>query len=394
MPYSATTTYSESTATLETSSRSSNQEASVVEGSEGEEGGCCLSWLFPGVFYVFLAVLVVGLVLFEYKTAGVRQMIFAPAEITPEVIAPAVLRSGGGIKMAATVTSAAGGSPMAAATPSKSAARRTVADPEADSTGGSTATSRSLVRRILWPFGTDAPAGKSTAPRWRPPAACLNVSVVPCDFESFRERAFYVAESSYGGFFCAEWLQHTHCPVNEDRFSIYSHCDSKCKAASGHKCDEPRFRLCTTDDKVYQFYYSQGKCHRLDNDETGCLVGRNRFENEDACNQACGDEDTLQSRCRDEWGVSTCAFDHLRYLYYYNAENQACEMYNFCGRSSFRTVHECERHCLHEQPSPAPAADAPGEPKAVTRRRDAEAGANGRPVRAPHVRRRRPHKTG
>lgn len=218
--------------------------------------------------------------------------------------------------------------------------------------------------------------------------------MVPCDFESFRERAFYVAESSYGGFFCAEWLQHTHCPVNEDRFSIYSHCDSKCKAASGHKCDEPRFRLCTTDDKVYQFYYSQGKCHRLDNDETGCLVGRNRFENEDACNQACGDEDTLQSRCRDEWGVSTCAFDHLRYLYYYNAENQACEMYNFCGRSSFRTVNECERHCLHEQPSPAPAADAPGEPKAVTRRRDAEAGANGRPVRAPHVRRRRPHKTG
>ncbi|KAL3174345.1 hypothetical protein MRX96_040934 [Rhipicephalus microplus] len=160
---------------------------------------------------------------------------------------------------------------------------------------------------------------------------------MPRHGRSFRERAFYVAESSYGGFFCAEWLQHTHCPVNEDRFSIYSHCDSKCKAASGHKCDEPRFRLCTTEDKVYQFYYSQGKCHRLDNDETGCLAGRNRFENEDACNQAC-DEDTLQSRCRDEWGVSTCAFDHLRYLYYYNAENQACEMYNFCGRSAFRTV--------------------------------------------------------
>ncbi|KAL3174346.1 hypothetical protein MRX96_040935 [Rhipicephalus microplus] len=106
MPYSSITTYSESTATLEPSSRSSNEETSVIEGGEGEEGCGCLSWLFPGVFYVFLAVLVAGLVLFEYKTA----------DITPEVVAPAVLRSGGDIKTTATGTSAVDSSPMAAAT--------------------------------------------------------------------------------------------------------------------------------------------------------------------------------------------------------------------------------------------------------------------------------------
>ncbi|XP_075554220.1 uncharacterized protein LOC142587234 [Dermacentor variabilis] len=382
MDDSTVTTFSESTATLEASSTTS-----VVEDSEGEEGSRCLGWLFPGVFYVFLAVLVIGLVLFEYKTAGVRQMIFAPAEITPEVIAPAVLRSGGSIKMAATATSA-GKTAGAAATPSKSRAGHTVAVTTA-STNSSTAGTRGLMRRFLWPFGTATPVAKSTGPRWRPPESCFNVTVVTCDFESFRERAFYVAESSYGGFFCAEWLQHTHCPVNEDRFSVYSHCDSKCKATSGHKCDEPRFRLCTTADKVYQYYYSQGKCEPLDNDETGCLVGRNRFENGDACTQACGDEDTLQSRCRDEWGVATCAFDHLRYLYYYNAENQACEMYNFCGRSAFRTAHDCERACLAEQPPPPSVADdvsaSPAERRATTK----DDAADGRAVRAPYVRRRR-----
>ncbi|XP_037576471.1 uncharacterized protein LOC119458680 [Dermacentor silvarum] len=286
MDDSTATTFSESTATLEASSTTSYQDTSVAEGSEGEEGNRCLGWLFPGVFYVFLAVLVIGLVLFEYKTAGVRQMIFAPAEITPEVIAPAVLRSGVSVNMAATATSA--GSSPGAARPSKVEAGHTAAVTTA-STNSSTAGTRGLMRRFLWPFGTATPVAKSTAPRWRPPASCSNVTVVTCDFESFRERAFYVAESSYGGFFCAEWLQHTHCPVNEDRFSVYSHCDSKCKAASGHKCDEPRFRLCTTADKVYQYYYSQGKCQPLDNDETGCLVGRNRFESEDACVQACGD---------------------------------------------------------------------------------------------------------
>ncbi|KAK8781352.1 hypothetical protein V5799_017306 [Amblyomma americanum] len=119
---------------------------------------------------------------------------------------------------------------------------------------------------------------------------------------------------------------------------------------SGRQCDTPTFRLCTTEDKVYQFYYSEGQCQPLDVDEPGCLVGSNRFEDRDSCNQACGDQDTLDSRCRDEWEVATCAFDHLRYLYYYNPESRVCEMYNFCARSAFRTVHDCERACLQRRP--------------------------------------------
>ncbi|XP_077524320.1 uncharacterized protein LOC144135551 isoform X1 [Amblyomma americanum] len=337
---------SDSTTTLRrTSTTLSNPESSIVDISEGDDGPRFLGCMFPGIFYVFLAVLVVGLVIFEYKTAGVRQVIFVPAEITPEVVAPAVLRSGPSVDVAATLT-------REGSTHSVPGARKTRGHLRAvTDANGSTASPKSLMRRYLWPFGaTPTTLKTTTTPKWRPPASCFAVSVSPCDYESFRERAFYVTESSYGGFFCAEWVQHTHCPVNRDRFAVYSHCDATCKGPSGRQCDTPTFRLCTTEDKVYQFYYSEGQCQPLDVDEPGCLVGSNRFEDRDSCNQACGDQDTLDSRCRDEWEVATCAFDHLRYLYYYNPESRVCEMYNFCARSAFRTVHDCERACLQRRP--------------------------------------------
>lgn len=175
------------------------------------------------------------------------------------------------------------------------------------------------------------------------PEQCFQVSVWPCSQEQqYRGRAFYVALSPVGPF-CTEWLQHTHCPIHRDRFAVYANCDTKCRSG---RCDYPSFRLCATEDKVYQFYFSNSQCHPLPDSEHGCLHGSNRFETLRACLNSCTSNLTRSERCLEPMRVSRCAFDHMRYLYYYSNVSQVCEMYNFCAASAFKTRRQCQKQCL------------------------------------------------
>ncbi|XP_064485504.1 uncharacterized protein LOC135397952 [Ornithodoros turicata] len=175
------------------------------------------------------------------------------------------------------------------------------------------------------------------------PDECFRVSVAPCS--RAHGRSFYLALSPVGPF-CTEWLQHTHCPIHKDRFSVYANCDTACR---GGQCDYPSFRLCTTEDKVFQYYFSNGQCHSLPDSENGCLHGWNRFERVDECLASCNNNRTRSNRCMDPMRVSPCAFDHMRYLYYYNNASRVCEMYNFCATTSFKTRVDCERRCRFQK---------------------------------------------